>query len=385
MGTPIPISEPDELRQSASASNFLMLITASNICHHLIAQRVISSESVVDGDFAVIDVSGRNRNFKVIRKFHPGYFVKQIQQWDAQTVAMLQCEAACYWLARNDSDFAPLATVMPEFHSYDLERHILITELMPESENLYEHLRRMGQFSLELAARLGQVLGTYHRELGNGLKDSQHAAIFPRQVPWILSADRRNSHPFKELSPATSELFDVVEQSSQLRQALDDLRTGWCATSLMHGDMRLENCIVVADGAHNEWNLKIVDWELADIGDPCWDLGSIIQAFLTASIMSLPLDTEGSAKMDTSANHAGAYSAIQSLWNSYIAERQIQEDGLLERCLKYGAARMIQSAYEYVQFSPQVSSKALYLLQVSAEILKDPRRFVNADFGMRIS
>lgn len=97
-----------------------MLITASNICHYLIARRVISSESVVDGDFAVIDVSGRNRNFKVIRQFHAGYFVKQIQQWDEQTVAMLQCEAACYWLARNDSDFAPLATVMPEFHSYDL-------------------------------------------------------------------------------------------------------------------------------------------------------------------------------------------------------------------------------------------------------------------------
>ncbi len=57
-----------------------MLITASNICHYLIAQRVISSESVADGDFAVVDVSCRNRNFKVIRKSHSGYFVKQIQQ-----------------------------------------------------------------------------------------------------------------------------------------------------------------------------------------------------------------------------------------------------------------------------------------------------------------
>ena len=351
-----------------------MLITASNICHYLIAQRVISSESVVDGDFAVVDVSGRNRNFKVIRKIHSGYFVKQIQQWDAQTVAMLQCEAACYWLARNDSSFASLATVMPEFHSYDLERHILITELIPEGENLYEHLRRVGHFSDEVAARLGQVLGTYHRELGNGLNDSQHAAIFPRQVPWILSADRRNSHPFKELSPATSELFDVIEESSQLRLALDDLRNGWCATSLMHGDMRLENCIVVRDGAHDEWNLKIVDWELADIGDPCWDLGGIIQAFLSASIMSLPLDNEAPANMDAPASHAGMQPAIQSFWNGYIAERQNEEDGLLERCLRYGAARMIQSAYEYVQFSPQVSSQALHLLQVSAEILKDPSR-----------
>src|SRR5688572_8897179 len=314
-----------------------MLITASNICYYLISQRVISKESVVDGDFAVIDVSGRNRNFKVMRKRNSGYFVKQIQNWDAQTVAMLQCEAACYWLARNDSNFAPLANLIPEFHSYNLERHVLITGLIPEGENLYEHLRRVGQFSTQLAARLGQALGTYHRELGSGFKESQHAAIFPRQVPWILSADSRNSHPFKELSPATSELFEVVEKSSQLRQALDALRTGWSATSLMHGDMRLENCIVVQDDAHGGWNLKIVDWELADIGDPCWDLGSIIQAFLSAAIMSLPLDEEGPATLRAAANYAGMKPAIQSFWNSYIAERQIEEDGLLERCLRFGA------------------------------------------------
>jgi len=360
-----------------------MLITAGNICHYLIAQRVLSSESVVDGDFAVIDVSGRNRNFKVIRHRNSGYFVKQIQQWDAQTVAMLQCEAACYWLARNDSSFAPLATVMPEFHSYDLDRHVLITELIPEGENLYEHLRRVGGFSVEVAARLGQVMGTYHRALGNGLNDSQHTAIFPRQVPWILSADQRNSHPFKELSPATSELLDVVEKSPQLRPALDEIRNGWCAASLMHGDMRLENCIVVRRGADDQWNLKIVDWELADIGDPCWDLGSIIQAFITASIMSLPLETEGSGEMKTAANRAGVQLAIRSFWNSYVAERRMEEDGLLERCLRYGAARMIQSAYEYVQFSPQVSSKALYLLQVSGEILKDPSRAASEIRGQK--
>ena len=88
--------------------------------------------------------------------------------------------------------------------------------------------------------------------------------------------------------------------------------------------------------------------------------------------------------MHNLANCAGAQSAIQSLWNGYIEERGLEEDGLLDRCLRYGAARMIQSAYEYVQFSPQVSSKALDLLKVSEEILKDPTRFVNADLRMLI-
>src|SRR5215216_2370248 len=197
-----------------------MLITSSNICQYLITRGIISSESVVDGDFAVIDVSGRNRNFKILRGRNSGFFLKQIQNWDSQTVAMLQCEAACYWLALNDNKFAPLASLMPEFYWFDSERHILITKLIPEGENLHEYFRRVAQFPPEIAGKLGQALGTYHRETGDGLKESPHYSLFPKQIPWILSEDRRNSHPFRELSRATADLFDTVEKSPSLGHAL---------------------------------------------------------------------------------------------------------------------------------------------------------------------
>ncbi len=356
-----------------------MLITAGNLCHYLIAKGMISKESVVDGDFAVIDVSGRNRNFKVIGRRNASYFVKQIQQWDAQTVAMLQCEAVCYWLARNDADFAPLAVVMPEFLSYDLERHILITGLIPESENLFEVFRRVGNFPTVVAAKLGEILATYHRVGKDELKDSPHTSIFPKQVPWILAADRRNSHPFKELSHATSELFELVEKSTELRQSLEELRTDWRATTLIHGDMRLENCILSRGSEHDPTGrLKIVDWELADIGDPGWDVGSIMQAFFCSWIMFLPTtsaDGPTTYPLDPSnPMFAGVRATIRSLWDGYTAVTRIESKELLWRCIRYAAARMIQSAYEYVQFSPQVSSKAAYLLQVSSEILKEPGR-----------
>lgn len=365
-----------------------MFITTNNICHYLLAKGFVSSESVVDGDFAVVDVSGRNRNFKVIRKRKPSYFVKQIQHWDAQKIAMLQCEAACYWLAHNDDDFASLEPLMPEFHSYDVERQILITGLIAESENLYEYFRRVGKFSADVAAKLGAVLGTYHREAGNRLKDSPHSAIFPRQVPWILSADMRNSHPFKELSRATSQLFDVVEQSSELRLALDVLRTEWRAEAMMHGDMRWENCILFRSGAHGELSLKIVDWELADIGDACWDVGAIIQAFVSAQIVSLPMNWGARPAIpgvlaELTLNEMQP--AIRSFWESYVDALRIEagrSSELLERCIRYGAARMIQSAYEYMQFSAQVSPNSLHLLQLSADILKNPgeatRQLLNA-------
>ena len=216
------------------------------------------------------------------------------------------------------------------------------------------------------------------------MKESPHSAIFPKQVPWILSADRRNSHPFKELSRATSQLFDVVEESSELRQALDELRTNWRADAVIHGDMRWENCILFPGGAHGELSFKIVDWELADIGDSCWDVGAIMQAFLSAWIMSVPVDSEAPpASPAVLANYPlhKVQPALCSFWKSYVDALEIEaveSSQRLERCIKFGAARMVQSAYEYLQFSPQLSPNALHLLQVSSDILKNPNDAIHS-------
>jgi hypothetical protein len=354
-----------------------MLLTPTNICQYLIARRIISNESVVDGTFALIDVTRRNRNFKVFQGEHRGYFVKQIQHWDPQAVAMLQCEAACYWLARHDDAFAGLARVTPEFCSYDLERHVLITGLLPDSENLHEHFRRAGRFTPDVSHALGEQIGTYHRTAGVGFSGSPHHAMFPRQVPWILSAARRNSHPFKELSAATSDLFDQVENRPALRHALDELRADWRAETLIHGDLRFENCVLARDQRRDP-AITLVDWEMVDIGDRSWDVGAILQAYLCAWMMSRPLER------DTSSLPAGTFARhvlreigtpLREFWEAYataLGRHGAASDALLVRCMKFGAARMIQSAYEHVQFSSHVSPHGADLLQLSAGILEHP-------------
>jgi hypothetical protein len=55
---------------------------------------------------------------------------------------------------------------------------------------------------------------------------------------------------------------------------------------------------------------------------------------------------------------------------------------LLTLSMKFGAARMIQTAYEYMQYSPQISPNALCLLQVSFNILKTPSQAVTDLLGL---
>ena len=366
-----------------------MFVTTNNICQYLLDKGFVSRESVVGGDFEVSDVSGRNRNFKVRRRRRPSYFVKQIQHWDPQTIAMLQCEAACYWLAHHEAGFAPLAPLMPEFFAYDLERHVLVTELIPESENLYEYFRRVRGFPADVAGGLGAALGAYHGAAVVAPEGTPHGSIFPRQVPWILAADRRNSHPFKELSPATSQLFEEVEGSAELRRALDELRADWRTCSLMHGDMRWENCLITAAGDRPAF--KIVDWELADIGDACWDAGAILQTYLSVWIMSAPAaghEAAGGPAQEATVSYPleALQPSLRAFWAGYTGALRVGPDAapaLLERCVRYAAARMIQAAYEYVQFSPRVSAGALRMVQLSSDILRDPLTAGRELLGLR--
>ena len=322
----------------------------------------------------VVDASGRNRNFKVIRKHSPSFFVKQIRNWDPQAVAMLQCEAACYFLARNDPDFRALEPLMPELYDFDQDRQALATAFISDGEDLWEHLRRTGSISPAVTGELGRCFGEFHRESDTRILNSPHCSVFPKQIPWILASERRNSHPFKELSHATSQLFDHVDESTELPAALDELRKQWRVSTLMHGDMRLENCILVHKGGVPS-TLKIVDWELADLGDPAWDVGSIMQAFLATHITSLPPFENGLtlSALLTHPSLANLRPAVRFFWESYAYELQNSKgDDLFERCLSFAAARMIQSAYEYMQFSPHLSRNALHLVEVSSDILKNP-------------
>src|SRR5437773_7886327 len=139
-----------------------------------------------------------------MRKRRPGFFVKQIQNWDPQTVATLQCEATCYWLAHSNPEMGALAALMPNYYSYP-GRHVLITQLLKDGENISEYHRRLNQFPESIAAQLGRALGTYHSETLSKLGDGPGNSVFSKRVPWILSINKQDAHIFQALSAAISQ------------------------------------------------------------------------------------------------------------------------------------------------------------------------------------
>src|SRR5215467_2136419 len=121
-----------------------MILSVKNVPHYLVNCGLLKMEDLVDGHLMVIEVPRRNRNFKVLHKRLPGYFVKQIQIWEPQGAAALQREATVCWLPVNDPDFIAIKTLVPKYRFYDPVRNALVTELIPAAESLSEYHQRLG-------------------------------------------------------------------------------------------------------------------------------------------------------------------------------------------------------------------------------------------------
>ena len=296
--------------------------------------------------------------------------------WDPQSIMLLQREASVYWLAANVPGFAALADLLPKYYLFDAMRNALVVELLPEGENLSEYHRRLGKFPVIVAARLGETLGKCHRLTTLDLENTVQPGMFPKQAPWILSAHRTDNSPLNALSGANQQVLGIIQKYSDFHKVLDRLREQWQINTLIHGDMKWDNCVFSGQGESGQ--VKIVDWETADWGDACWDVGGILQAFLTFWIMSIPM-TAGSTPAQFLQNAPYPIEAMQpalrAFWLAYTEARQVRQAAtkeLLVHSVQYGAARMLHTAYEYMYYSPQITSNALGQLQVSLNILNNP-------------
>jgi hypothetical protein len=366
-----------------------MLLNSDSVVHYLLQRGLLSPESVVEGDLLVLEAPRRNRNFKITRARQPGFFVKQVQEWDPQAIATVQREAWCYSLARTLPELAALKEMLPEFHVYDQQRNLLVLEHLAGFESLAEYHQRLGKFPVEIAVLLADVLGRYHRETRDKLEHLPQAAIFPRMVPWILSIHQQQPGWFQSLSAANSQLLGIVKKYDQFATALDQLRAHWNFSSLVHGDIKWDNCLVrqptEIDGKPA---IKVIDWELADLGDPLWDVAAVLQSYLSYWVLTMPA-WPGASVEDVIARAPFALEALQepinAFWKRYKEVAQIapeQRQEALARSIGYAATRMIQTAYEALSFAAQINANALYLLQVSMNVLMSPEEAMRELFGI---
>ena len=198
--------------------------------------------------------------------------------------------------------------------------------MLPEAESLLAYHGRNKGFPVEIGRMLGEGLGVYHSQAGALLENDKLKALVQRHTPVILTSSR-GGHTmlghFGRIGPAISAL---LQQHKDFEGLLDALGAEWRFDSLIHGDMKWDNVLVFPAG--DGLDFRIADWEMADFGDAAWDVGAVLQSFLSAWIMSMPIASgmPPEAYVGMAAQPFEAMRPVLKVfWRTYAATRGFDE------------------------------------------------------------
>ncbi|NQY04715.1 MAG: phosphotransferase [Flavobacteriaceae bacterium] len=169
-------------------------------------------------------------------------------------------------------------------------------------------------------------------------------------------------------------MISEIHKYPNLVKKIDELSEKWEVTSLIHGDIKWMNFIIESQTE----NLKLIDWEIADLGDPLWDVAGALQSYFSAWVFSFNIKNIND-RQQMKGNEFISLETIQPIvkvfWEAYVKLQGFKEDEVPEKLFKtlsYMATRMIQTAFESNVSQPNIHANSLRIVQFCDHILTNP-------------
>lgn len=350
---------------------------------YLLARGLVTPETVLEGELLIASAARRNRNLRVSRKDGAGFLIKQPDDPAHGAAYTLRCEAAFYSFCAAEPAAAELTALLPRLVYFDPDRALVALELYEEAETLWRYYAKFepAAFPASAAAALGRALGTLHRVLRvPGAGSDERLSWLRPDVPWVMQVHQPGPELLSALSPANYQTLQILQTQEQLSQRLDALKSLWRVECVVHGDIKSDNVLVTpapAGADPKAVEVRLVDWETVQAGDPAWDVAGALQDFILFWVSSMAQGPYPPEQLAATARCPLIIlqSAVRSLWRGYRTAAGLapaEADALVRRAVRYSAARLIQTAYEMASSAPALPATSVLLLQISAHLLADP-------------
>jgi thiamine kinase-like enzyme len=349
-----------------------MLLNPLNIPYFLFNENLIAPEEVVCKDFTIHNNHSRNNNFIINKYQDDPLFVKQVKTYEAEKIHTLSREATCYWLADNNPEFSSWKAIMPEYKTFDFNNHILVTAYYPSS-SLYDHLKEHPHSKNNISNQMAKILYDCHNPRLPKILQDQYAQYFPSEIPFVfkMASDHFRSG-WRQNDAHTRELFELIQSDSDYITSMEKISHQWETSTIIHADIKFQNLLIDPQG-----QIKIIDWETCDIGDPTWDLAAVFHMYFLAWANGA---LQSNHKRETSSSiltftESYMQNQLHEFWNTYGAcagWNEDQTDLMLRKTLSFTALKLVHTSFEITTQSKQVDSYVGKILQLGLNILKDP-------------
>lgn len=273
--------------------------------------------------------------------------LERFPEYRASTLRLLQ-EARFYELARPFD----LGGICPKLLHVDAEQRVLVLEDLGDCERLDAALERGADVS-SACITLAGFLGRVHA----GTRDPKLAAQFPNDEMRQLHGDHIFNLPYRPndfpLSPVVAERAREIQADAALLATLDAaharyLGAGQC---LIHGDVQPANVLLAAGGP------KLLDAEIAHLGDPAFDIGQLLGHLL------LPAAARGEPQV--------VAPSLRAVWQAYAAEAGASGSDL-EYAARYAGIELLRRTLGAARV-PAVASDAasLAVVETGLRLVRD--------------
>lgn len=361
-----------------------MFLLASDVPCFLLSRGLLTAGDIAGDGLRVREVRRRNRSFRVSGIDGPGLFIKQVAASAPDLAGTLAREAALHRLAETSASLSALRGVSVALRSAEERRGALVFDLFDGADTLDGLYRRTRRLDPSILALLGASLSAIHAQAEPEAAQIADRIGAQRQPPWILTIGRRD---VPVLGQGGAQLIASIRATPAIVQALEMALARWRPRTLIQGDMKWDNILVRPgpDGAHD---LRIVDWELADIGDPLWDAAGILSGFYSSWLVE-----DGRMPWMADANTpprapepvpmeplAALWPAMEAFWHAASGGDGFH-GGKMADAVPYLGARLLQSAMESTFTSPTVPPLAAELVNLAGLALTDADRFMAEFMG----
>ncbi len=354
------------------------LLSADAVVDVLLGAGLVARREVVGGLVSVESAPRRHHNFIATVQNGASYLIKQGADREKRDNVAHEAQVCRYLNTLPNATL--LQRQLPELCLHDATAGYLVSRVPAVGTSLTRHLLSSRGVAAHLLDRLGALLARLHAV------QPPRGGLLEDWYPWALHLTCPPVDELADCSRGRIEVMTAIQRFDEFAEAIEQACTDWSPCCIVHTDARLDNVVVVPGPGRSR--IFLVDWELAAIGDPAWDVGSVFGELLGLWLSSVPVThTLPTATVLESVRQplAGMHPAMSRFWTTYCRiANPVEPEHLLQRAVRFAAVRMVQSAYESMRESARMTTNCVCLLQLSMNALARPREAGAHLLGIRL-
>jgi hypothetical protein len=367
----------------------MLNLTAQNVASYLVDQKLYRGTD--DRSAKVTSLFGKNFNLRVQFADGADWLVKQEAIGQHGCVQAFAAEWAVQCLARSQPELAGLRSRLPVVEQYDVANAILVSRFLTGYGDLVDYYDRVEAPDPQVAQLIGRALGQIHgltfnqweyRDFLLTIDDKINVSgtaprslgAIPRLTPAIFGHVRSDALGF----------FRWLQAHPEVTAAMAGLGDQWQARCLVHQDLKLDNWLW--DEATGD--LRLIDWEQMDWGDPLTDLADVLAGYLDCWLDSCDWSRGESLAvcLPTAALPLAVLQpSLQGLMRQYFRafpQVAMHDPDWVVQTLRITGRKLIDRVECTIQYHLPLGPQSAATLQLAQRLLTQPEGACRSIFGV---